>query len=228
MKFFVRAASVAAFLLSANTAFAASDTISFNANATVVSDYRFRGLSYSDKDPAFQGDVSASIGNFQVGAWASSLSHKTTGADAEIDLFAFYTVPLNDKFSVTLGGIAYLYAGTENGGYNYGELYSSFDYSAGPLSTGVSFSYVPEQDNTGDQDDSYVNIYSSYSILPELSFNAAVGYEDGAFADDKWDWSTGFAYSWDRLTFTVDYIDTNKSRFSQASSTVVAGISASF
>ena len=44
------------------------------ATATVVSDYRFRGVSLSDRDPAVQGSVDITYRGFYAGAWASSIS----------------------------------------------------------------------------------------------------------------------------------------------------------
>ena len=45
-----------------------------SATVTGVSDYRFRGVSSSDRDPAIQGSIDLNFRGFYVGAWASSIA----------------------------------------------------------------------------------------------------------------------------------------------------------
>ena len=65
----------------------------FTANATLVSDYRFRGISQSYKLPAIQAgfDYAHSSG-FYLGTWASSVSGNLypNGAGLEWDMYGGY------------------------------------------------------------------------------------------------------------------------------------------
>ena len=64
-------------------------------NFGITSDYRFRGISQNDLDPAFQGgfDVAHSSGLY-IGTWGSNVSSwaagPTTSTKLEIDLYGGY------------------------------------------------------------------------------------------------------------------------------------------
>ena len=98
MKHLLRAATAASLLagstLVAAPAFAQDQSdISVSANVAMVTDYRFRGVSYSGGDFAIQGgfDVAHSSG-FYIGTWASSLDDETTGyGDTELDVYGGYS-----------------------------------------------------------------------------------------------------------------------------------------
>src|SRR3954462_13099168 len=73
-------------------------TLAFNVGA--VTDYRYRGISQSRRDPAIQGgaDFTHKSG-FYVGTWASSIKWvKDAGGDAsvEVDLYGGYKTTFND------------------------------------------------------------------------------------------------------------------------------------
>ena len=69
---------------------AAQGGVDLSANLGLVSDYRFRGLSLSDRGPALQGgvDLEADMGLF-AGAWASTIADYE-GANAELDIYGGY------------------------------------------------------------------------------------------------------------------------------------------
>ena len=63
----------------------ASDGITTSGNATVVSDYRFRGFSQSNQEAAIQGGFSISHDSgLYVGTWGSSIGFAN---GTEIDVF---------------------------------------------------------------------------------------------------------------------------------------------
>jgi uncharacterized protein (TIGR02001 family) len=76
----------------ANTAWAADDPLSFN--ASVVSDYRYRGISQIGLKPALQGGADyVSPSGFYVGAWGSTIKWiKDNGVmgSVELDLYGGY------------------------------------------------------------------------------------------------------------------------------------------
>src|SRR3546814_8491674 len=78
---------------------AAASAFDISANVSLTSDYRFRGISLSDKGPAIQGGVD--IGHdsgFFVGGWASSIAD-TGGSNVEVDIYGGY--------GGTVGGVDY-------------------------------------------------------------------------------------------------------------------------
>ena len=61
-----------------------------SATVTGVSDYRFRGVSSSDRDPAIQGSVDLNYRGFYVGAWASSIARIVGRQNAQSELIFNY------------------------------------------------------------------------------------------------------------------------------------------
>src|SRR3954462_14697909 len=65
--------------------------LSVSGGVTLLSDYRFRGISRSDEDPAVQGQFTISLPDgFYAGARATSLRHFTGHGAAEADFYAGY------------------------------------------------------------------------------------------------------------------------------------------
>ena len=67
-------------------------------NAGLFSDYRFRGISQTNKKPAFQGGFDIShISGFYVGNWNSNVdSALYNGANLEMDFYGGYKLPVGD------------------------------------------------------------------------------------------------------------------------------------
>ena len=91
MRTFLRPALVAALLLSATPVLAQeaeSKALTINGSATLTSDYRYRGISQTDKDFAVQGGLTVShTSGAYVGIWGSSVDdYIAGGSDQEIDV----------------------------------------------------------------------------------------------------------------------------------------------
>ena len=90
----------------------------FTGNLGLVSDYRFRGISQTFKQPAIQGgfDYAHSSG-FYVGNWNSSISwledaNSSVSAPVEMDFYGGWKGSWGD-WGVDVGGIYYYYPGTD-------------------------------------------------------------------------------------------------------------------
>lgn len=179
--------------------------IEISANAAIVSDYRFRGISLSDRDPAIQGgfDIAHEIGFF-VGTWASSIA-ENAGADTELDLYGGYGGELGPvNYSVQFLG--YIYPGAN--GLDYYEISASVDGDIGPASVELKAAYIPSQSNF--QTD---NIYTAVAVetqLPStpLTLHLRAGHESNT-ALKKWDWEAGVAYSIGPVTASLSYTDSD-------------------
>ena len=126
--------------------------ISVSGNITLVTDYRFRGVSYSAGDPAVQGglDVSHESG-FYVGTWASSLDVGPSYGELEVDIYAGYSREFSNGVTMDIGLLYYLYPTEDVGAnVNYFEPYASVGFALGPVSTSVGLAYAWEQDAIGD------------------------------------------------------------------------------
>lgn len=194
-------------------------------NFALVSDYRFRGVSLSDEDIAPQGGFTINTApGFFIGAWASSIE-SFNGAEAEVDLVAGYGRTFGD-YTVTVGVTAYTYPGGRD--TNYVEPYATVGATFGPLSTSVTAAYAPDQKNIGDTDNIYIVNNSSLALGDTpFTLNGSIGWEDGAFGNDRVSWTLGVSAVWQGLNFSATYVDTSQNS-QNTDATVVFGIGVSF
>lgn len=205
----------------------AEDELSVSANVGLFSDYRFRGVSLSDEDVALQGGIDLGYKGFYVGTWASTIE-SFNGSETEVDFYGGYTKTLGGV-DWSVGYLAYLYPGADNSNYVEITGAASKDFDVAAFTLGIN--YAPDQSNIGSSDNVYV--YGNVSVpVPNtpISLTGGLAFEDGAFADEKLDWSLGAAVDAYGLTFSAKYIDTNAGdQFgTNADATVVIGIAASF
>jgi uncharacterized protein (TIGR02001 family) len=218
-------------------------------SAAATTDYRFRGISQSNEKIAVQagGTITHSSG-FYVSGWGSSIDdYVAAGADAELDLIAGYSTTING-FTLDGGVLYYVYPSAVKG-YNsdFFEPYASIKYTYGPVTAKVGAAYAPKQKAIGSvfnakEDNLYV--YTDLSTgIPEtpITLTGHVGYSRGRSlltfsAKDYIDWSVGAAYTYDKLTFGVSYVDTDVKKddpyfagfYDQVDATILGTISVAF
>jgi uncharacterized protein (TIGR02001 family) len=109
----------------------------FTGNATLVSDYRFRGISQTFKLPAVQAgfDYAHSSGVY-LGTWASNVTNNVyaNGAGLEWDLYGGYKFDLAKDITADIGLLYYWYPGAKfnpaGDKYNNTELYGALSYGS--------------------------------------------------------------------------------------------------
>jgi uncharacterized protein (TIGR02001 family) len=80
-------------------------------NVGVTSDYVFRGISQSLENPAIQGGVDLTCGNWYLGVWGSSIDFGAAiDGTAEIDIYGGYKMT-RGRFAFDFGFIYYAYPG---------------------------------------------------------------------------------------------------------------------
>lgn len=182
---------------------AAAGGVDLSVNVGLVSDYRFRGLSLSNRDPALQGgvDLEAGTGLF-AGAWASTIADYG-GADVELDLYGGYAGEVAG-FGYRLTASAYLYPGGH--GLDYLELQAEAERDFGALTIGAEAAFVPPQRNI-DTANHYLGLSAGVEVpaVSGLSARARGGWEQG-FYDGKWDWEFGLVYTRGALTASLAYV----------------------
>jgi uncharacterized protein (TIGR02001 family) len=196
-----------------------ADPFAVTGNVTAVSDYRLRGISLSDEEPAIQGGITvAHESGLYVGGWASSLAGYGTfgGANIEADALVGYTTAVG-KAAVDGGLIWYFYPGTS--GHDYGELYTSVSHPIGPVRAKLGANYAFDQDSIGDVDNLWV--YGDL-VLPlagtPITLRGHLGYTDGEgsiFAGPRGhylDYAAGADITWKQLTFGITYLGTDIDR----------------
>lgn len=187
---------VTAALMAASTliAFAEGVSADISANVALVSDYRFRGISQSNTDPAIQGGFDYVFDNgFYVGTWGSTVDFDSAvdfNGSLELDFYGGWGTSIGENSSIDIGYIYYYYPGDDNGlDGDYQEIY--FNYGWKDLSLGVAYS------------DDYYGSSQDF-------FYAQANY-DWAFAEN---WSLGMHVGWNKFEEDVflssdkgDYVD---------------------
>lgn len=173
------------------------------------SDYRFRGISLSDKEVQGTAEVSVSHeSGLYFGAWASNVALIDNADNVEVDLYAGYATDVGNM-SFDVGAVYYAYPG-HNGEFGYVELYGSVGTTVGPATVTLGAAYAPSQGNIGHEDNTYVYVSGDLPLGDSpLSLHGTFGIEDGAFGDNKKDWLVGVTFDLGGgFSATVDYVDT--------------------
>jgi hypothetical protein len=152
MKYKIACAALA--LMSSVPAFAQDEPagpVTVSGSVGLVSDYRFRGVSQSDKAMAVQGGITATHeSGAYVGTWASNLAGWGTfgGAGIELDLFAGYAVPLGENATLDVGLTWYMYpSGADK--TDFAEPYVKLSSQMGPIKGLLGVAYAPKQEALG-------------------------------------------------------------------------------
>lgn len=190
--------------------------------ATVTSDYRFRGLSQSDKRFAVQGTVGVSHSSgFYVGTWASSIDdYVENGGDAEIDLYGGYKKTFAGT-TIDGGLLYYYYPGAGGVRSDFFEPYINASHTFGPVGVKVGGNFAWKQHGLGTPNDGSNKHGGAYGYaegslaIPHtgLTLTGHVGHSFErnyiTFDDHYTDWSVTAAYAWKALTLSAAYVDTD-------------------
>ena len=179
--------------------------VTVSGSVTLVSDYRFRGVSLSGGDPAVQGGVTvAHESGFYVGTWGSSIDDGGSDfyGDLELDVFGGWSGDVAEGVGLDVGLLYYAYP-TNAAGFDaeYFEPYATITGTLGPVTAKVGANYAWEQDSLGGDDSLYLRTDLSTGIPnTPFSLSAHLGYTDGVLAppllagtadDTGFDWSVG-------------------------------------
>jgi uncharacterized protein (TIGR02001 family) len=200
------AAPVAAFAQAAAAKPEPEYTIS--GNAGLFSDYRFRGYTQTDYNPAFQGGIDfAHKSGFYLGNWNSNVNANVyNGASLEMDFYGGYKTTI-EGFGLDVGTLYYFYPGT--GQYVPGydaknwEVYIGGSY--GPVSLKYSYAFTdffglkaPGVDTKGSW---YLDLSGGYDLGSGLGINGHIGWQKihngeqvGLIKDSAYDYKIGLTY----------------------------------
>ena len=222
------AALVAALPLAARAEDPPKSDWTFTSNVGLFSDYRFRGVSQTDKRAAIQGgfDVSHASG-FYLGNWNSNIdSAMYTGGNIEMDFYGGYKLPIGEA-TLDLGALYYYYPGSGNQsaypgsfGIHNTELYVGGSY--GPFSLKYSqavsnFFSAPDSKNSW-----YLDAGFAYDMGQGFGIVAHAGYQklkggaqvteigQTALIDSITDYKLGVTYDLKGFVFGLSYIGTNR------------------
>lgn len=192
---------------------------SVSGGATLVSDYRFRGISQTDKRFAAQGTFSiAHKSGFYGTVWGSSIDdYVYNGADQEIDLSAGYRKTFGNT-TVDGGVLYYYYPGSGGINSDFFEPYLSVAQAFGPVTAKVTANYAPKQSalsiGLGREDNLYLAGDLSAAIpKTPVSLTAHLGHSFGpsylTIGKEYTDWGFGGSVTVKNFTAGLSYVDTS-------------------
>lgn len=185
----------------------------FSANATLTSEYVFRGISQSNEEPTVQAgfDWAHPETGLYMGVWGSGVDFND--ATTEIDFYGGLNGSV-DKFTWDVGAIYYYYPGSnEDLNYDFWELALAVGYDFEIFSLSASLNYSPDYfASSGDA--WYPALYLNVPLPYGLSANASVAHQwiddNAAFGtDDYTDWSLGLGYKLEGFDLGLKYQDTD-------------------
>ncbi len=211
--------------LAAAPAFAdEASPITITGSAALTSEYRLRGISQTDRDPAIQAGITVTHSSgLYVGTWGSNLSGSGSfgGDNLEIDVLAGYTKAVGP---VTLDGgvVYYVYPGangvTPGVNFDYFELYGSVAGKVGPLNAKLGTFWAPSQKDIASVAAKGHNIwvYTDWGLPVEgtpLTLKAHLGYSSGNSGYTKGldvlDYGFGADLTYKNLTLNLSYVGTD-------------------
>jgi uncharacterized protein (TIGR02001 family) len=172
----------------------------------LMSDYRFRGISRSDENPALQAGIDLHHDSgFYVGARGTTLAGNDSyrlrnpafrdQGKVEGDFYAGYGRSLGGGFDLDAGVMYYAFAGAGAGATDYAEPYASLSYLIGPVQLTGGAKYAPSQAATGHQDMLYLYGQADISVpFTPFSFGAQAGRQDWGRFGSYWNWSLAARY----------------------------------
>lgn len=225
---------IAALALGSATAFAQTaapaapaPAFTLTGNAGLFSDYTFRGISQTNRKPAFQGgfDVAHSSGLY-AGNWNSNVdSAFFNGGNLEMDFYGGYKTSM-DAFGFDVGAIYYYYPGSGSapaGSINidHAEIYVGATW--GPLAAKYFYATTDFFGVPDSKGSSYFDLGFNYDLGNGFGVIAHVGYQalkgaapgalpqiDGSIADSITDYKVGGTYTIDGFVLGAAFVGTNR------------------
>lgn len=202
-------------------------------SASIVSDYRFRGVSLSQSDPAIQATINLSHeSGLYIGTWGSSIDVADLYGATEIDLYAGWAGNIAPRTDLNVAIAYYGYpAGHGAGKIEFFESTAKLSHDLGPLRTTLGASYSWDQAALGGD-----NLYLFADAAAPISgtpftIKAHGGRSKGALspeASGHHDWLLGADASFGPVTLGLAYVDTDLGRGARARGAALFSISAAF
>lgn len=204
----------------------ADNPVQFSARAGIASDYIYRGVTLSDRKPAYGAGIEAAFGNFYAGATAASVELPSQ-PNAEISFAGGYR-PSIGNVDFDFGVTYYLYPGEISGSkIEYWEASARADTKlTDTLRVAGGVAYSPSVSNTGAWGwyaATGFEVDLPVRLLPNtgVTFSAAAGYSWFGFQSpdlggfrlpDYLNWHAGLSFNYRNATLDLRYHDTNLSK----------------
>lgn len=211
--------------------------------ATIVTDYRFRGISQTNKKVAVQGTATVTHSSgFYLSFWGSSIDdYVANGSDQELDLIAGYSHSFANGVKLDGGVLYYYYPGGGHANTDFFEPYVDVSATYGPVTGKITANYAPKQKalsiGNGREDNLYLSGDLSAGIpTTPLTVSGHLGHTFGpdylSIGRGYTDWNVAASATFDHLTVGVSYVDTSKDTYlgprDLSGSTVLGSVGVSF
>lgn len=177
---------------------------------TVVSDYRFRGITYSDGKAAIQPTLTLSHSSgFYVGTWQSNVSGIEEYGDWEVDLYAGWSGEIAPGTTLDTS-VYYYYFPDGKGNSDYYEAYATLSHVFGPVTASTGVSWAPAIKAT--DNDNYVYVFGQLdAAIPNtpVTLTGRFGRQDYGPSMIYNEWAVGASATFGPATASVQYVDTS-------------------
>jgi uncharacterized protein (TIGR02001 family) len=204
---------VASLVLAATPALA--QQYSLEGRVSGMTDYRVRGISRSDENPALQGNaqINVPVSGLTpfVGGQATTVDLSTEDGGADVEGILFGGVAGNYAGIDRQGKLAYnAYPGSDADDLDYWEFELTGDYDFGPFVAGLTWAMSPEYINESGSSlyygaDIAVPLYNFTNM--DLAARGHIGFQfiddESRYTEDYTDWSLGLWYNW--ADYDVDF-----------------------
>jgi uncharacterized protein (TIGR02001 family) len=188
----------------------ADGQIDIGGEATLATDYRFRGVSQTWNSPALQGSLEVGHeSGWSTCVWMSNVDFVADGdpddgARVETDFALGYTRALSDRFTVSTNLVHYAFPGTKAGiDYDYSEWIASFTVDD---RHSLSFAYAHDVLASGEPG-LYVAAATGVDLPGGLSLSAEIGHYDlhAAYGESYSHGSVALSGGVDAFTWQLGY-----------------------
>ena len=208
-------------VFSAGSAFAEDskpdNEVSFN--ASIVSDYRYRGISQSRLDPALQGgaDYTNNPTGLYAGTWLSTIkwiSDAGGSDDVEWDLYAGKRGDITKDVSYDVGVLSYVYP--SNGLHpsaDTTEIYGQLGY--GPVYAKYSYAVTNLFGAADSKGSGYLDLGGNFDVGNGFTINVHAGHQNVSNSSNLsyTDWKLGVTKDFGVVTGALAVIGTNTSNY---------------
>lgn len=205
----------------------ATTSATISANAALVSDYRYRGISQTRLQPALQAGADyAAASGWYAGAWASSIAWTRDAGGSgsvELDLYGGRRGELGNGVSYDLGLLGYLYPsnglarvpGWDNA--HTAEAYAQFGYGAATLKYAHAFTNLFGMPGTRGSGYLDLNLNLPAGARTTLSLHAGRQRVRHLGTASYTDWKAAVAHDVGLAMLTLAAVGTNASERAYAS-----------
>jgi len=176
----------------------------FSWNATLASDYIYRGIDQNDDQPALQLGADFGFANgFYVGAWGSNVDFGDS-TNIEIDTYVGWAGALGDNSTLDVKLTRYNYLNEPTGvDYAYNELITT-------VGLGETYSFTLAYTNdylNADLDSVYAGVAGSWALNQTYTLNANAGWTSIAGPlENYFDYGISLSRSFGPATVSLGYV----------------------